>query len=570
MVTRESSAIIEEFGPNRSWSTLLRIEDKDDIWIWGSMFARIQGLTAESVAELTQAGFKPLPGDPSKYEQQCLILHSQFRPFKLTIDEQDPEGGFYLAYPKDIEAIEKYPVLLTSSLTRAKDETLFRSNRIYPPKEHGTSGVVMNTEGWYYYKISDLPIAAQESQKRLSQKLEELEAKDKFVVLAEYEPVHLFNRDVEVQKMIQQLAQDYYKHHELLQTKGNLPHAINPFDNGMALASTSSVMQLFTYATQNAIAGATRWKRPKDHRPHFSHNGNIIEYGESDTVITDEAATSLWEQVKQQNYTVVDMATFAISLCARSLEPDHSAWVYASEFIKSRGLAKMKKAITDTLDREAGHQQKNQREAQQSIFHLEKLWMTINQDIDEQEYNPKTKKRKRHKFTYKGRFIVVKGVLTQKDLGTTDSNTSMEVAWHIAPGDWLAPFLQYPNRQIANLSDRILKYDPYRQKWEKSLGYYFFFNGHMNSKGRGCTFNRYIEPLLKECSLDGEIERNRPQRTRDRFEKAMNKLVDDRLINGWYYTDHKNGYIPSKRSWIDEWLGLKVAIDIAPEKDLLS
>lgn len=469
--------------------------------------------------------------------------------------------GKTLIYDSDLQVIEACPVILASTLSYPENVLKIERRSPYPPLEHGTAATVFKQA----YHITDLPKEAQGRQKQISKMLEALptqpiETPDGFAYPTC--PKELTN-------MIQQLAQDYYQHHQSLQAKNNLPRAINPFESGIALASTSSVMQLLTYATQNAIAGATRWKKDKDHRPHFSHNGHIIEYGETDTVITDEAATSLWEQVKQQNFTVVDMATFAISLCARSLEPDHSAWVYAEKFIESRGLAKMKKAVTDTVDREAGHQQKNQKDAQQSIFHLEKLWMTINQDIDEPEYNPKTKKRKKRKFTYKGRFIVIKGVLTQKDLGTTDSETSMEVAWHIAPGDWLAPFLEYPNRQIANLSDRILRYDPYRQKWEKSFGYYFFFNGHMNSKGRGCTFNRFIEPLLKECSLDGEIERGRPQRTRDRFEKAMNKLVEDRLINEWHYTDHKNGYIPSKRSWIDEWLGLKVAIEIAPEKDLL-
>jgi len=553
-----------------TFSTLTRFGD--NIWIWISDLAHMQGTAS---LEAIQKELKALPVESTKHFLQLLMLHSQFRTYIQLTDASTQRMEAALVYPEDIEAVEKCPVILASHLARPRNETSFTTDRVYPPKEHGTVGLVLSAQKedgvgeWVPYNISDLPKAAQERQKLLDSRLEELEAQSVHTAKLWLPVISFFNSDTEVKDMIQRLAQDYYQHHQLLQAKNNFPSAINPFENGIGFASTCAAMQLFTYATQNAIAGATRWKKPKDHRPHFVHNGNIIEYGEGDVVITDKIATSLWEQVKQQNYTVVDMATFAISLCARSLEPDHSAWVYASEFIKSRGLAKMKKAVTDTIDREAGHQQKNQKEAQQSIFHLEKLWMTINQEINEQEYNPKTKKRNRRKFTYKGRFIVVKGVLTQKDLGTTDSETSMEVAWHIAPGDWLAPFLQYPNRQIANLSDRVLRYNPRTQKWEKSFGYYFFFNGHMNSKGRGCTFNRYIEPLLKECSLDGEIERERPQRTRDRFEKAMDKLVEDRLINEWYYTDHKNGYIPSKRSWIDEWLGLKVTIEIAPEKDLL-
>jgi hypothetical protein len=541
-------------------STFVRI-GTSDIYAYNSILSTLQsGIQGPEI--LKQAELQEVPNSDTL---KGLMFHSQFRQIFVHIGSTPDQRDKALAYPHDIEAIEKCPVLLAF---QSKDEVQ-DSMRICPPAEHGTIGIVYSGETTYVYNISELPQDVQDRQKQLGQMLDEADKQHDNLKVRDYLSFHMFNKDVEVRDMIQQLAQDYYQHHKSLQKKDNPPHAVNPFEGGNASASTCTIMQLFTYATQNAIAGGTRWKKPKDHRPHFAYNGNIIEYGESDMVITDEIATSLWEQVKQQNYTVVDMATFAISLCARSLEPDHSAWVYAEKFLESRGLQKSTKLVKENIKRTAGYRPENYKETEQSIFHLEKLWMTINQEIDEQEYNPKTKKRNRRKFTYKGRFIVVKGVLTQKDLGTTDSEMSKEVAWHIAPGDWLKPFLEYPNRQIANLSDRVLGYDPKNQKWEKGLGYYFFFNGHMNSKGSGCTFNRHVDLLLKTCSLDEDIERGRPQRTRDRFEKAMNKLVEDRLIDTWYYTDHRNGYIPAKRSWIDEWLELKVTIVIAPEKDLL-
>src|SRR5262249_21208658 len=155
--------------------------------------------------------------------------------------------------------------------------------------------------------------------------------------------------------------------------------------------------------------------------------------------------------------------------CIRSTEPDHSAWIYAENFLKSRGIEKMTKPMIPEdsygARRNAGYRAENYQPVGHAIFNLEKIWLCIDQPIDIEEQDRKTKKRKQRRFTYKGRFIIVKGTLTQKDLGTTSNDTGVEIAWHIVPGDWLTPFLQSPNRQVAVLSEVALQYDPYRQQW---------------------------------------------------------------------------------------------------------
>jgi hypothetical protein len=341
--------------PPTPYSLLARIKGDINMWLWYSGIADSQ--SRRSPEEIKQANLKKLPRKQGAWLQQILMLHSQFRALITPTNHTDGEPTY--AQSKDFEALEECPVILTSTIPHPffTHETQIETYRIYPPPTHGTASIVISKEKWYYYSLELLPEEAQERQKQLGQRIEELEAstKDKFT-----QETHIFDKDVEVKAMIQQLAQDYYQYHESLQKKNNLPHAVNPFnDNGIAPTSTCSAMQLFTYATQNAIAGGTRWKHPKGHLPYFPYNGNIIEYRGDGEVITDEIANSLWEQVKQQNYTVIDMAAFAISLFARSQEPDHSAWVYASKFIESRGLTKQKKAVTDEITRDAGHQQKN-------------------------------------------------------------------------------------------------------------------------------------------------------------------------------------------------------------------
>jgi len=578
MVTRESPGVIEEFGPNSPWSTLIRIEDKDDIWIWGSGFAKIQGLTTESIAELEQAGFEPLHGDPSKYLQQGFILQSQFRPFKQTRDERAPEGGFYLAYPKDIEAIEKYPVLLTSTFTRPKDETLFRSSRIYPPTEHGTSGVVMNTEGWHYYTISDLPTEARERQKRLSQRLEELEAKDKVVTIIEQKPVHLFNRDVEVQEMIQQLAQDYYNHHLQHSQEGaqRRPPTIDPSLPSGDIYSSSCfpVMAVSTGIWGGASGKKKGWKKSKGQGPQYelsSKDGasyTAMEYNTTtrETAIDDTLAKDLWEQLDQ--YRDHDVDAFAIALAYAAKVNGQSFWVFGDDIQDHRG--KQPKKHNDTPNKEkrpAGHRIERSIPYGESFGRLSNTWVNIRQVVDEPEYDKKNKRRKQRVFTHSGRLLMVEQVWYQKefDPDTGETINGHVIGWKIRVGEWLQTYLEFPNEQIALLSKKILNYDPHNHPWEKRLGYYFFVHGHIsNPRGGSAIFNREIEDLLDTVSL--EIDNRFPQRTRDRFEKAMNRLKEDNIISDWNYKEELN--LPSKR-WQEQWLKSKVIIHIAPRKVLL-
>jgi len=59
-----------------------------------------------------------------------------------------------------------------------------------------------------------------------------------------------------------------------------------------------------------------------------------------------------------------------------------------------------------------------------------------------------------------------------------------------------------------------------------------------------------------------EVDKRYPKRTRDRFEKAMDRLKNDGIISGWKYKDTKNikGY-----KWVNKWLNWKVEA-IAPKE----
>jgi hypothetical protein len=73
------------------------------------------------------------------------------------------------------------------------------------------------------------------------------------------------------------------------------------------------------------------------------------------------------------------------------------------------------------------------------------------------------------------------------------------------------------------------------------------------------TIKRSIEELMRECSL--EPNNADPEKTRRRFEKAMNKLVADFMIAHWEYVTLPE--LPA-RNWLGVWMMLEVEVGVAP------
>jgi len=462
--------------------------------------------------------------------------------------------GKTLIYDSDLRAIEACPVILASTLSYPKNVLKIERRSPYPPLEHGTAATVFKQA----YHITDLSKEAQERQKQISKMLEALPT----------QPIETPNSFVyptcpeELTNMIQQLAQDYYQYH----TNIRIPNPRNIFTNGATETLSCMPFQAAIASIHDAASKATKWVQTEDHAPYFRYEkpsgSSIIEYktGRKDEVFNSKTTTSLWQQVQKFSDSSNDVL---LALCAHFIRPseeDGTTWFFASQYLSDRGLAKITKGENTVQRRTAGHRHEDIAEVGNHLDLLENIWITIDQTID-QPSNGK-KKRKKRQFTHQGRLLMIEERITQKDLHG-ENNSDLEIAWRIRPGSWLRPFLEAPNRQVANLFQKSLQYDPYRQQWEKRLSRYFMFFGHMETRGGGGTFNRNIKKLLQEVSLS--VDSEHPKRTKKRFEEAMNQLVADNIINEWYY---QGSVDTAKRGWVTSWLDLMITIHIAPVKRL--
>lgn len=469
--------------------------------------------------------------------------------------------------PESIRHLPKKAPVLLGSLQETT--TGVEHPHAYPPKEHGTVALILEKNEQHEYLINDLPPEAQERQKAISQLIDDMQS------IPQQETFNVFidSETEELRNMMQQLAEDYYQYHQSqVQKKRAVPHSPNTFESGFAETSACLPIQAVIASIQSAKSILALWENPKNHAPFFLYEKPkgtaIVEYktGEKNEVFDDKTTASLWRQVKQFSDDDADVVLALFAHLIRPTESDGTAWFMASQYLDYRGIKPIMKADTPGgHKRRAGHRQEDIKAVGASIGRIENIWITLHQWIDETA-SGKKKKRKRTEYTHKGRLLMVEEAYTQRELpdGDKDGDPGMEIGWRIRPGSWLRTFLESPNRQVANLCQKSLQYDPYREQWEKRLSRYFMFHGHINTHGGGGVFNREIGKLLQEVSL--EQNQRDPQRTRNRFEKAMNTLVEDKIIQEWEYAEEVS--LPA-RGWLATWLEQRITVHIAPTKDLL-
>jgi len=125
------------------------------------------------------------------------------------------------------------------------------------------------------------------------------------------------------------------------------------------------------------------------------------------------------------------------------------------------------------------------------------------------------------------------------------------------PGEWAKRYWDLDLHQTGLLAQKALAYDPYRQQFEKRLAKYFAFQFRWKAKERADTVRFQVATLLENGGV--EADPARPQRTRDRFEKALDQLRADQVINAWSYVVNLDK--PPARNWLEGWKKETVAIE---------
>lgn len=356
----------------------------------------------------------------------------------------------------------------------------------------------------------------------------------------------------------------------------SLPQTLYVFDKGTIIPAPQPVQAVLA-AYSSAQSNTNQWEHTTGIPTfvyHKEHGITSIEIRPSDQDIQldDSLIQSLWNQVLQLSDIDGDVL---LAMLAQAIATPHDekdgVWITGKLILDYRGIEPIKKRMKNGQKRKAGYRLEDLADVAACVSRMGNTWIRVEQWIADDETpqqepggkRPK-KRRKPYLYTRESRLINITDVIRQHELrresGVTQAQNTLAVAWRYQLGSWIDPFLQGANRQVAWLLQQALSYDPYHETWEKRLARYFTFQMRLDVMKGGVVITREIGVLLQELSLPCNYRD--PERTRQRFEKAMTRLQEDELISGWGY-HQENPPLPA-RKWLYAWLTHSIWVTAAP------
>lgn len=139
------------------------------------------------------------------------------------------------------------------------------------------------------------------------------------------------------------------------------------------------------------------------------------------------------------------------------------------------------------------------------------------------------------------------------------------VSFYVQIGEVFIDYLSGSSRQVKLLPQKVLTYHPYQRTIEKKMMRYFSWRFRTQARRSDYLQSLKIRTLLKQINF--ERKSLSPSRFRDRFEKALDQLIDDQLIASWQY-DQWDEDVVQRRNWIEDWL--ETSIIILPPKLIMT
>jgi hypothetical protein len=141
---------------------------------------------------------------------------------------------------------------------------------------------------------------------------------------------------------------------------------------------------------------------------------------------------------------------------------------------------------------------------------------------------------------------------------TFNKDGSFPVEWTFTLGEAAREFVD--QSQFTYLGRPALKYDSYRERSEKTIAYFLAMK-HAIAHGKPAKIK--VRDIVAQCGIP--LDRERPQRVRDRVERALRRLIKDKVIRAFRYT-HGDKWPP--RDWLDQYLDAVVEVTLTADNPL--
>jgi DNA-binding XRE family transcriptional regulator len=249
-------------------------------------------------------------------------------------------------------------------------------------------------------------------------------------------------------------------------------------------------------------------------------------------------------------------------LDADALDALSALWLYQARTPQEDAVADVDEllALRGLHAKRAGHGRRGgympaQRTAMlQALAHLQNLWLDMSA-LEVYDMTPTGRRRRTPT-----RQAIQSRAFTITDLfGQTRLDGGFDVhKFLFRPGTVFAHFLFGPGRQTALLALQALRYDPYRQTWEKRLARYLSYQWRCKAHE-----GRYWQPFRVATLLEAvgaTLDHRDPARTHAHLEKTLDTLLQDTLIAAWQY-DRWDETLTRRRGWAQHWLQATILIE---------
>jgi len=275
---------------------------------------------------------------------------------------------------------------------------------------------------------------------------------------------------------------------------------------------------------------------------------------DTQTWLPPEALEAWVQRMWQQRAALSDLdADVLDALCAlwlaQARSPKDDAVAHVDHLLTLRGL----QAHPSGQGRRGGYTSPQRQAVLQALDHLQNLWLRMT----EIEVTEAPTAGKRRRVAQKG--LQSRAVIITDLFGQLRPDGFLDVEQFVfRPGQVFGHFLFGPGRQTALLASQALGYDPYRETWEKRLTRYFSYQWRCRAHS-----GTYLQPYRVETLLmavGATLDRAHPGRTRIRLERALDRLLADKVLAAWQY-DRWEEARASRAGWVEHWLQATILVE---------
>lgn len=518
----------------------------------------IEELSPQQKHRLHRSGWKPLPVPHSKY-LYCLM--GQLLPL-YQIKNKSGSIDFW-ARESDILHVHTFPVVLASPPLNTQIDlgtTFHVLEQSSSVPYFAKVGLILAGSSAISYPLDLLGEEGIPSWKHVVERI------DNFTNASDsYEQWIRFTE--EAREDIQQLVALYWQAYQRCKPgRRSLPEILNIF-RMRAYAPVPMLLPVRAVfaAYSNAASGGTKWKGSElDGYPlyRYKHSEAIIEieiHSTTPVKVNEMTIGSLWEDVSRLGDLDSDVFLAALAHAVNSpKDAEGYIWITASQILDYRAVKPIKSRRNGNGPRQRhGHRSEDYTAIAACFIRLIHTWVRTKAPG---ELLRGEGERTMKKYYPDGSLLEVDDIIYQHELRASTASklidTPRAIAWHYRLGSWYRDVTDTLQRPIAWISQQALHYDPHNQQWEKRLAHYFHC---CLSTVEGGTIICTIGTLIDELSLP--INQRDPEKTRKRFERAMQNLEDDYQVESWML-EPNNEALPSRQQWLRTWLTWRVHITV--------